>query len=254
MPEEISVRPYIKDRIVVANGTRKIDRLALLFEGIFAAICRVHSRRQIVQEPDSFRARMKQALAEIAATAARRGYRQDDVHETTFAVVAFLDEAMLSASGANEKWIGKTLGQELYRERSAGETFFKRLDALRAMPDSEDLAEVLEVYYLCLLLGYEGKYGGGSKGELLQIMVNVRERIERILGNSPDLSPDKMLPDEPPPPLMVTDPIHRQLHIFALAAFLFALLCYGACFLQLQGMASNLHHSVVQRLATGGVL
>lgn len=254
MPEEINAYQYAREHTKGASGTRKLDRLALLFEGVFAAICRVHSRRQIVQDPDSFRARMKQALTEIAATAARRGYRQEGVHEATFAVVAFLDEAMLSASGANEKWIGKTLGQELYRERSAGETFFKTLDALRAQHDSADLAEVLEVYYLCLLLGYEGKYVGGAKGELLQIMVNVRERIERILGDSPDLAPDKMLPDEPPVAVIVADPMQRHLRFFALVALLFALLCYAACSLQLHGMATDLHNSVVQRIGAGGVV
>jgi type VI secretion system protein ImpK len=254
MPEEIDAHEYKIERTIGASGTLKLDRLALLFEGIFAAICRVHSRRQMVQEPDSFRARMKQALAEIAAKAARRGYRQEDVYEATFAVVAFLDEAMLSATGANEKWIGKTLGQELYKERSAGETFFKKLEALRAMHDSEDLAEVLEIYYLCLVLGYEGKYAGGAKGELLQMMVNVRERIERILGNHPDFSPDKVLPDEPLMPLMIADPMHRQLRVFALAAVLFALLCYGVCYAQLHSMASDLHDSVVQRIGAGGLL
>ena len=235
------------------SGARKLDRLALLYEGIFAAICRVHTRRQNVQDPETFRTRMKQALTEIAATAARRGYRAEDVQASTFAVVAFLDEAILTASGSHAaNWVGETLGQELFDQRSAGELFFKRLDALRANRDSKDLAEVLEVYHLCLMLGYEGKFAGGSRGELLQIMANVRDRIERILGQDPEFSPDRVLPIEPPSPEVVADPLNRQLRLFALAAFLFALVLWVTCFLQLQTQSSTIHRSAQQHLQSGG--
>lgn len=253
MPDAMNLKEESKPRSGNETAVCKLNRLALLYEGVFAAICRVNTRRQNVQEPEAFRVRMKQALAEIATTAARRGYRQEDTQEATFAVVAFLDEAMLNAAGASEKWIGETLGQELFDQRSAGELFFKRLDTLRARHDSPDLAEVLEVYYLSLLLGYEGKYAGGAKGELLQLMSNMRDRIDRILGQSAEFSPDKMLPDEPLPTPMIANPLYRQVRLFAIAAFVFALLCYGACSLELRSLASDLHDAVGQRIAAGGV-
>ena len=150
---------------VDAAGARKLDRLALLYEGILTVIGRVHTGRQKLRDPEDFRARMKQALAEVASTAARRGYAVEDVQEGTFAVVAFLDEAILTAPDSSAgNWVGKSLGEELFDQRSAGELFFKRLKELRANRDSQELAEVLEVYYLCLLLGYEGKFAGGDKG------------------------------------------------------------------------------------------
>jgi type VI secretion system protein ImpK len=233
-------------------GARKLDRLALLYEGILTVIGRVHTGRQRLQDPEDFRSRMKQALADVASTAARRGYATEDVQEGTFAVVAFLDEAIMTApdSGANG-WVGKTLGEELFDQRSAGELFFKRLEALRANRDSQDLAEILEVYYLCLLLGYEGKFAGGSKGELLQIMANLRERLERIIGRDPEFSPDRVLPDEPIKADVIADPLNRQLRLFALAAFLFALLCYLGFSLQLRNQSADIHNSVQERVGSG---
>jgi type VI secretion system protein ImpK len=234
------------------ENVRKLDRLALLFEGILTVIGRVHTGRQRVQDPEDFRARMKQALAEVATTAARRGYTSGDVQEGTFAVVAFLDEAILTApdsSAAN--WVGKSLGEELFDQRSAGELFFKRLESLRTNRDSRDLAEILEVYYLCLLLGYEGKFAGGSKGELLQLMANLRDRIERILGRDPEFSPDTTLSNEPVQAAVVIDPLNRQLSLFALAAFLFALLCYVGFSLQLNHQAEAIHRAVQQRVSSG---
>ena len=235
-----------------ASG-RKVDRLALLYEGILTAICRVHSGKQSVQDLEVFRGRMKDALSEVASTAARQGYATEDVKASTFAVVAFLDEVVLTAPGTGAtNWIGKNLGEELFDERSAGELFFKRLDALRADRDSQNLAEVLEVYYLCLLLGYEGKFAGGARGELHQIMANLRERIERILGQDTGLSPDRALPAEPPAPPIVVDPFNRQLRLFALAALLFALLSYLGFYFQLQGQVTSIQREVEKRLGSGG--
>ena len=235
-----------------AAGVRKLDRLALLYEGILTVIGRVHTGRQRLQDPEDFRSRMKQALADVASTAARRGYAADDVQEGTFAVVAFLDEAIMTApdSGANG-WVGKSLSEELFDHRSAGELFFKRLEALRANRDSQNLAEILEVYYLCLLLGYEGKFAGGSKGELLQIMANLRDRLERIIGRDPEFSPDRTLPDEPVQPKVAVDPLNRQLRVFALASLLFALLCYLGFSLQLRSQSDDIHNSVQQRIGSG---
>ncbi len=234
-------------------AVRRLDRLALLYEGILTVIGRVHTGRQRVQNPEDFRARMKKALAEVASTASRRGYASEDVQEATFAVVAFLDEAILTApENSTTDWVGRSLSEELFDQRSSGELFFSRLDSFRTNRDSQEVAEVLEVYYLCLLMGYEGKFAGGSKGELLQIMANLRDRIERIVGRDPEFSPDKTLSDEPVREEVVVDPFYRQLRLFALAAFLFALLCFVGFSLQLHSQADSIHNAVHVRVAPGG--
>jgi type VI secretion system protein ImpK len=236
------------------ESKRKLDRLALLYEGILTVIGRVQTGRQRVQDPEDFRARMKQALAEVASTAARRGYSAEDVQEGKFAVVAFLDEAVLAApDSGGGYWVGKSLAEELFDQRNAGEVFFKRLEALRTHSDSEQLAEVLEVYYLCLLLGYEGKFAGGSRGELLQLMANLRDRIERILGAEPEFSPDRLPPLEVAPvAVTVADPWILRLRIFALAAFLVAVICYVGLSFALHSQTENLKSLVDQRVSSGG--
>ena len=244
----------ISDSVAMDNpAARKLDRLALLFEGILTVTARVHTGRQRLQDAEEFRVRMKKALEEVAAIAARRGYARDLVQEGTFAVVAFLDEAILTAPDAGSvNWVGKSLGEELFDQRSAGELFFKRLDALRANRDSQDLAEILEVYYLCLLLGYEGKFAGGSKGELLQLMANLRERIGRIMGRDTVFSPDLELGEAPMPlEVAVADPMNRQLRLFALAALGLALLCFVGLSQHLHSETREIHRLVMERIAPG---
>src|ERR1700677_4917256 len=106
-PTSQSSMPSAKDR-----GAWKLDRLALLYEGILTAVVRVQTTRQQVQDPESFRLRMKQALKEIASIAPRKGYSAEDVQEADFAVVAFLDETILTTpDGSASQWAGKSLSE-----------------------------------------------------------------------------------------------------------------------------------------------
>jgi type VI secretion system protein ImpK len=54
---------------------------------------------------------------------------------------------------------------------------------------------MLEVYYLCILLGFEGKYATQAKSELHLIADRVRQRIERIRGGDSRFSPAGFLPN-----------------------------------------------------------
>ena len=251
IPESVRTEP---------PAVRKLDRLALLYENILTVTERVHTGRQKLQDTEEFRARMKRALDDVSTTAARRGYGREAVQEATFAVVAFLDEAILTAPDASKtEWVGKSLAEELFGERVAGELFFKRLDSLRAHRDSQDLAEILEVYYLCLLLGYEGKFAGGAKAELLQLMANLRERIERIYGmggssgRELEFSPDKDLGQEPVPVTIAPDPLNRQFRLFAVAALVFAVLCYVCFSLALHSRTREIHRLVMERVSAPSV-
>jgi type VI secretion system protein ImpK len=209
-----------------ASGSANPERLALFYEGMLTAIVRVQSGRQRIPDSDAFRSRMKDALKEIAQVAARRGYTKAMTQEANFAVVAFLDEVVLSTHWAGHTlWARKSLQEELFEQRSAGELFFKHLEELRAHHDSPELAEVLEVYYLCLLLGYEGRYAAGSKAELHILMDNVRERIDRILGPQPEVAPD-WRPPETPLGQAVRDQFPRHIQLSAAAALALALLCF----------------------------
>ena len=83
-----------------------------------------------------------------------------------------------------------------------------------ATRDSEDLADVLEVHYLCLLLGFGGRYGAGNRGELAQAMDMTAEKIRRIRGRFSQLSPSWTLPGEKVQPAG-RDPWVRKLGIIA---------------------------------------
>jgi type VI secretion system protein ImpK len=78
----------------------------------------------------------------------------------------------------------------------AGEVYFQNLQKLLGQPDSPELVDLLEVYYLCVLLGFGGRYSMGNKGDLRAIMDAVADKIRRVRGATPDLSPMWRLPQE----------------------------------------------------------
>jgi type VI secretion system protein ImpK len=174
-----------------ASGVSRPDNLALIFQEVLTAIVRLRSNRQALGDAETFRLRIREALKTATHEARnRRGYSTEDVRMATLAAVGFLDESVLNTRNpVFADWPRKPLQEELFGSHMAGEIFFQNLEELLARNDSADLADLLEVHYLCLLLGYRGKYSGRGGGEVQAIMTAVAQKIQRIRGDYGELSP-----------------------------------------------------------------
>jgi type VI secretion system protein ImpK len=70
---------------------------------------------------------------------------------------ALVDETVLTSHSAiRDLWARRPLQLELFGEQLAGENFFARLEALRR--EGAARVQVLEVFQMGLLLGFQGKY------------------------------------------------------------------------------------------------
>src|SRR5712692_4715888 len=208
------------------RGPRE-ENLALIYQGFLTGIVRVQTGKSQIMDSEAFRKRMKEGLREAERRAVKRGYQNEDIADAGFAIIAFLDETVLTSNDPSRtQWAKKYLLEELFGQAIGGEIFFERLERLRARRDSPQLADLLEVYYLCLLLGYEGRHAVGPKAELRMIMDNLRERIEHIRGRNEALSPEGRLPVEPPRAPPQQDLLASKLRVFAIVAVVFALLCF----------------------------
>jgi type VI secretion system protein ImpK len=175
----------------VGIASARPDNLALLFQEVLTAIVRLRANRQSLTDAESFRYHMREALKSAAQEARNRaGYSSEDIRMATLAVVGFLDESVLNTRNPLfADWPRKPLQEELFGTHMAGEVFFQNLEQLMSRNDSAELADVLEVHYLCLLLGYTGRYSGSRGGELQAVMGALGDRIRRIRGPEGDLSP-----------------------------------------------------------------
>jgi type VI secretion system protein ImpK len=140
-----------------------------------------------------------------------------------YALVVFLDESVLNSQQPMfAAWPSRPLQEEVFGGHMGGELFFQYLTQLLAREDSDDLADVLEVYQLCLLLGFQGRFTGSTSGELQVLSQRVGERIARIRGPLGELSPAWKPPaDAIGAPL--SDPWLRKLAIGAGVAAAFSL-------------------------------
>ncbi len=232
--------------LAVDARPRRTWSLALAFQEILTAVIRVRYRGQVVTHVEGFRNDLRQALQTAYADAQAHGYSTEDAQHAMFAVVAFIDESVLnSRNPVFADWPRMPLQEEFYGGHVAGELFFRDLQSVLERIDSPATADLLEVYCLCLLLGYKGRYGAGAGGELPAILGRVREKLRRIRGDSLALSPRKVLPTEPPPAAR-KDPWVRRLAVAAIVLLAAGALLFGAMKLQLASGLSGIRAIAAQ--------
>ncbi len=165
------------------------ENLALCFQEVLTAIVRLRTNARTVTDAEPFRAQAKAAITAAEEAANRAGYASDNIRLATFAAVAFLDESVLnSRNPVFENWGRRPLQEELFGVHVAGEIFFRNLERLVSQPDSHDLADVLEVYQLCLRLGFRGRYLSSAAEPRSQADA-LGAKLRRIRGGPGDLSP-----------------------------------------------------------------
>jgi type VI secretion system protein ImpK len=199
---------------------RRQENLAFVFQELLTVGERLRANRQQVNDAASFRAQLWAGVKLAEEEARRRGYTGDDIELAIFAVVAFLDASILNLRlPVFVDWPRQPLQEERYGHHVAGEIFFQNLQKLLARPDSQELADLLEVYYLCLLLGFTGRYAMGGSGELRSIAMQTGEKIQRIRQTSPEIAPYWRLPGDAPARVVGGDPWVKRLIITAACCF-----------------------------------
>lgn len=137
-------------------------------------------RRQSMQEMNSFEDRARRA-----------GIPAEDVLAARYALCTVVDEAVLNTPwGAQGGWASQSLLVTFHREASGGEKFFQILDRVSGEP--QRYLALLELLYVCLSLGFEGKYRLDPQGaaRLAEIRQNLYRRIESLRDSvEPELSP-----------------------------------------------------------------
>jgi type IV/VI secretion system ImpK/VasF family protein len=165
--------------------------LEVLYQTVFATIVRIQSGTQKAATAEELRTSLLSYLDEVDQVLRRSAgaYTPEQLEAARFAVVAFTDEAALRApqTRIRDQWVSKTqksLSHELFGETNSGEAFYKRLEKIRGLGSlSAETIDVLEVYCVCLLLGFEGAYTDRS------VLINELVRdIQHVRGKAPALS------------------------------------------------------------------
>ncbi len=128
-------------------------------------------------------------IKSFTRTAKNRGIDTDIVDKASYALCSFLDEAVMETPWGGESfWPEKNLLVEFHGDAWGGERFFEILQEAR--DDPSRYIELLELMYLCLAFGFEGKYKLVNQPEVERIRKDLYEQIRRHRGEiEPALSP-----------------------------------------------------------------
>jgi type VI secretion system protein ImpK len=132
-------------------------------------------RRQTLEEIHAFEERARSfGVSNETALAAR------------YVLCAAIDEAVLSTPwGGQSEWAGQPLLVALHREAWGGEKFFEMVDRLKQDPSRH--LDLLELQYICLALGFEGRFRVVERGQArLAEIQNDLYRIIRDVRGAPE--------------------------------------------------------------------
>jgi type IV/VI secretion system ImpK/VasF family protein len=135
-------------------------------------------------QPDQLRRLLNSYLKDFERTAMSHRKPPEALEQAKYALTAFLDETIVNGENdCREAWIADPLAVTFFNDSLAGENFFKRLESL--LPDMKRNLEIIEVYYLCLALGFQGRYRLSGPEVLPNVVRNLLKRIEGLKGAPP---------------------------------------------------------------------
>jgi type VI secretion system protein ImpK len=173
------------ERHAAAADLAALGGLNPLVEAANPILAAVPQIRHALRHPDpaSLRTRISEQLDGFERSAMAAQIPEGEVRTALFALCALLDD-----SAAATPWGRDWATQGLLADAHGGsgpERFFSLLDDMMAEPTSKP--QLLEFFYVCLALGFEGRYrsGEGGRQALTQTRTRVYELIEQRQGKAP---------------------------------------------------------------------
>lgn len=135
-----------------------------------------------------FNRRVDDFLSQFERHASNFGKPQQAVQDSKYAFCALMDEIVLASDfEIRDEWERNPLQLRLFGEHLAGEGFFDRLENVRLDPQRN--VESLEVFYTCLLLGFQGKYLLEGLEKLGYLTARIGQELATVRGGKAEFSP-----------------------------------------------------------------
>lgn len=153
---------------------------------LFGLVMRV---RKLNQNPDveKLYETVRNQIASVSEEVSRQDYDNATQLAYRYCLCSFIDEAVMGTPwGSQSIWAERSLLSIYHDETWGGEKFFTVLS--RMMLDQEKYRDVLEFMYLCLCMGFKGRYGVqiNSGDELQAIITKLHKSLRQMRGDTPE--------------------------------------------------------------------
>lgn len=137
-------------------------------------------------EPEALRSHLLDLFYQANQMGNDMGIPKETMRAARYALAAYLDEMVMSSQWPKkQQWPAMSLQSELFGTDLAGQGFFQQLEEIwRGHPLNLDL---LELYCLCLALGFEGKYKLQGREQLKALFQEMGRDLQAKRGDLPPL-------------------------------------------------------------------
>jgi type VI secretion system protein ImpK len=210
-----SRQPNAAARAAPAAEARTL--LDLTYDGFYMLF--LLKNRYTPTEAESFRAKVREFLQQVDRGGKRIDASNEDIYLTKYAWCALMDEMILASRGAlTESWQRNPLQLEMFGEQLAGDAFFDKLEQLRAQGAAK--VQVLEVFHMCLLMGFQGKYLIEGSEKLGYLTARLGDEIAAHKGQRAAFAPHAYAVDRISHKLRTEAPLWVMGSVLALAMLL----------------------------------
>lgn len=129
--------------------------------------------------PEELRRQTIEAIKRFQEKARELGVAPEDVFVARYVLCTAIDEAVLNTPwGSHSVWNESSLLVTFHQEVAGGEKFFVMLEQ-HLLKDPNRYLHLLELMYLCLSFGFQGRYGALQDGDVS--LEKWRERLFRTI-------------------------------------------------------------------------
>ncbi|QHF47959.1 hypothetical protein PspS35_13015 [Pseudomonas sp. S35] len=182
--------------------------------------------------------RLSSAITAFEVRALHLGVETDEVMSARYVLCSVIDEAVVTTAWGNRSdWSKTSLLSRFHNETFGGEKFFQLLEQLCRDPVKH--LDMLELMYLCLSMGFEGKYRVMARGgtQLERVRDGLYRQIRHVRGERLPIAALAVTERAPGPRLRI---------VCATWAGVFTLVCLAAMYSGFAWVLNNERMTVLQ--------
>jgi type VI secretion system protein ImpK len=145
-------------------------------------------RHQLIA--DDFQVLVRSQFDLFERKLSQKNITPENLRLAKYCLAAFFDELVMTSDWAGRlTWMSRTLQWLYFGEHAAGEGFFAKLAEIRQQ--GIEKLDLLELYYLCLQLGFEGQYRVQHPERLTMLANEIKNKISHYRAiDSQELTPE----------------------------------------------------------------
>jgi type VI secretion system protein ImpK len=156
------------------GGLNPVERAA---SSLIALLGRLSSTNRH-PDPEGLRVRVIQEIKGFETNARMAGVSPENIFVGRYVLCTAIDEAVLNTPwGSKSGWAGQSLLVTFHKEVSGGMRFFQLLSHMSQDPSAN--LDLLELMYICLALGFQGKYRLTDNG--LTRLEEIKDQLYRTI-------------------------------------------------------------------------